>query len=198
LRFVKVLLLALVLIAPGLHAAASETSKDEEIRAFIERVNQASAEFFTSGSEADSREKVGALLAWAFDMPAMGKAALGLYWNAFSEEEREEFMQAFENEVVGAYLRRMRPEGARLIFVGLRPPADGYYYAASRRSINGKEDQTWIWRLRPEGQSWRIVDVLLNGRSAVDTERQEYASVLKSNNDDFNALMAFMRKRASQ
>ncbi|MGD9501319.1 MAG: phospholipid-binding protein MlaC [Methyloceanibacter sp.] len=197
-RHVKIVLVALVLFAPGLHAAAAENDANDEIRAFIERVNEASADFFASGSEADARAKARALLAWAFDMPAMGKAALGSYWNEVTEEQRQEFMQAFEDDVISAYLRRMRPAGARLVFVGLRPPADGHYYAASRRSINGKEDQTWIWRLRPEDRSFRIVDVLLNGRSAVDTERQEYASVLKSNNGDFDALMSFMRKRAAQ
>lgn len=51
--------------------------KEEEIRAFVERVNQASVSFFSSGSEADARERCRALLAWAFDLPAMGKDALG-------------------------------------------------------------------------------------------------------------------------
>ena len=52
--------------------------------------------------------------------------------------------------------------------------------------------------MRPDGPSWRIVDVLLNGRSAVGAQRQEFTNVLKSNNGDFNALMAFMRKRAAE
>lgn len=52
--------------------------------------------------------------------------------------------------------------------------------------------------MRPDGQSWRVVDLLLDGHSAVNTEAQEYASVLESNNGDINALIAFMRKRAAQ
>ena len=70
--------------------------------------------------------------------------------------------------------------------------------AASRRAVGGKEDQTWIWKLRPDGPSWRIVDVLLNGRSAVGAQRQEFTNVLKSNNGSFDALMAFMRKRTAE
>jgi ABC-type transporter MlaC component len=52
--------------------------------------------------------------------------------------------------------------------------------------------------MRPDGQSWRIVDLVLDGHSAVNTEVQEYASVLERNNDDTKALIAFMRKRAAQ
>jgi ABC-type transporter MlaC component len=36
-------------------------------------------------------------------------------------------------------------------------------------------EETWIWRLRPSGQSWRIVDVAIDGSSVLSTERQEYA-----------------------
>lgn len=180
------------LVAP----AAAETESNDAIRAFVEKVNQASAGFFASGSEADARERCRALLAWAFDVPAMGKQALGGAWDKATEEERKEFLQAFEEEVVTAYLRRMRPPGTVLTFVGHRPPAEDHQLAASRRTVPGKADQIWIWWMRPDGQSWRIDDLVLNGHSAVDTEAHDYADVLQSNNGDIQALIAFMRKRA--
>jgi hypothetical protein len=67
-----------------------------------------------------------------------------------------------------------------------------------RRSVPGKDDQVWIWWMRPDGDSWRIADLVLNGRSAVNTEAHEYATVLQNNNGDMNALIAIMRKRAGQ
>jgi phospholipid transport system substrate-binding protein len=196
LRVMYAFSVAIFLISPG--TAGAENDTNDEVRTFVERVNEASGDFFSSGSEADARERCRALLAWAFDVPAMGKETLGPVWDQISEEQRREFMEAFEEDIVSAYLRRMRPKGATLRFVGHRQPADGDRFAASRRSVNGKEDQTWIWRLRPDGQSWRIVDVLLNGRSAVNSQRREFASTLKSNDGDFNALISFIRKRAGQ
>jgi phospholipid transport system substrate-binding protein len=175
-------------------AAASENS----VRAFIELVNEASVSFFSSGSEADARERCRALLAWAFDVPAMGKDALGRTWDKITEEKREEFLQAFEEDVIGGYLRRMRAPGTTMTFVGSRPDKEGFQRAASRRSVPGKNDQIWIWWMRPDGQTWRIVDLVLAGRSAVATEAHEYATVLENNNNDMDALIAFMRKRAAQ
>jgi phospholipid transport system substrate-binding protein len=179
-------------------ATAAETPTDESIRAFVERVNEASVNFYSSGSAAEARKRAHDLLAWAYDVPAMAKETLGPRWDAMTEAERKEFLDAFEEDVVGAYLRRMRPEGTTLTFVGIRPPYEGNYLAASRYSVPGKRDQIWIWWMRPDGDSWRITDLLLNGKSAVDTERQEYAAVLESNNGDLNALLTFMRKRAAQ
>ena len=46
--------------------------------------------------------------------------------------------------------------------------------------------------MRPDGESWRIIDLLLDGHSVVNAEIQEYATVLASNNGDINALIAFM------
>jgi ABC-type transporter MlaC component len=173
-------------------------ASEDAIRSFIERVNEASVSFFSSGSESDARERCAALLAWAFDVPAMGKEALGRAWDKATEQERTEYLEAFEEDVISAYVRRMRPKGTTLTFVGTRPPSDDHQRAASRRSVPGKEDQIWIWWMRPDGSSWRIDDVVLNGRSAVDTEAGEYSSVLENNNGDMNALIAFMRKRAAQ
>ena len=189
-----VLLLAVAWLATPAAAADSE----DAIRAFVERVNQASVAFFSTGSEADAREKCRALLAWAFDVPAMGKEALGRAWDKASEEERKEFLQAFEEDIISGYLRRMRAPGTTLTFIGHRPPIEGDQLAASRRSVPGKEDQTWIWWLRPDGQSWRIVDLLLDGHSALNAEIQEYANVLASNHGDMKALIAFMRRRAAK
>jgi phospholipid transport system substrate-binding protein len=196
-RFMPTLLLAFVLTWVVVPATAAEDDNDA-IRAFIEKVNEASVGFFASGSEADARERCRALLAWAFDLPAMGKDALGRTWNTATEEEREEFLQAFEEDVVSAYLRRMRAPGTTLTFIGHRPPFDGHQLAASRRTLPGKADQIWIWQMRPEGQSWRIDDLVLGGHSAVSAEAHEYATVLQSNNADMNALIAFMRKRAAK
>ena len=85
-----------------------------------------------------------------------------------------------------------------MTFIGVRPPVGEDELAASRRSTPGKKDQIWIWWIRPDGQSWRIVDVVLNGHSAVNTEAHEYAAILERNDGDMKALINFMRKRAEQ
>jgi phospholipid transport system substrate-binding protein len=183
-----------VWLGPSGFAAVRAT--DDSVRVFIEKVNEASMNFFSSGTELEARGRCRVLLGWAFDVPAMAKEALGSTWHEITDNKRKEFLDAFEEDIVGAYLRRMRLPRTTLTFVGQRPPVENDQLAASRRSVPGKPDQVWIWRMRRDGQSWRIVDVLLNGRSAVETEGQEYASVLENNDGEMDVLIAFMRKRA--
>jgi ABC-type transporter MlaC component len=81
-------------------------------------------------------------------------------------------------------------------FIGARPPSGGDRIAASRLTVRSDPEQTWIWRLRPAGQSWRIVDVSIDGRSALHAERQDYAEMLDTNHGDINAVIALVRRRA--
>ena len=174
---------------------SAENKPDEAVRRFVEQVNGASMEFFSSGSDKDAREKCRQLLSWAFDVPAMGEHVLGKAWAGVSEEDRKEFLEAFEDEIVGEYLRRMKG-GTTMAFVGTRSPVQGDLLAASRVAVTGKNDQIWIWRMRPEGQTWRIIDVSVDGRSAIFSERQTYAQVLQANKGDIRALIAYIRSRA--
>jgi ABC-type transporter MlaC component len=45
------------------------------------------------------------------------------------------------------------------------------------------------------GETWRIVDVTVDGRSALHAERQEYADILEANHGDISAVIAFVRRR---
>jgi phospholipid transport system substrate-binding protein len=179
------------LIASQLATAQS----NEAVRAFVEKVNSASMSFFDSGSEVDASERCRQLLSWAFDVPASAKYVLGKNWASASEDDRKAFLQAFEDEIVAEYLRRVKP-GTTMAFIGSRAPVQGDLLAGIRVNTPGKSQETWIWRMRPESESWRIVDVLVNGRSAILQERETYAEVLKANHGEMKTLIAYVRSRA--
>ena len=85
--------------------ASAEDKPDDAARRFVEQVNDASMSFFSSGSDQDAREKCRQLLSWAFDVPAMGEYVLGKAWARASEEDRKEFLAAFEDEIVGEFFK---------------------------------------------------------------------------------------------
>jgi ABC-type transporter MlaC component len=175
-------------------AIAAPATPDEAVRHFVEQVNEASMSFFPSRSENDAREKCRELLSWAFDVPAMSESVLGAAWTHATEKERKDFLDAFEGEIVTEYLDRMRG-GPTMTFVGTRTGPHGDLLAASRVTRPGKNDQTWIWRLRSQGETWRIIDVLVDGRSAISSERETYAQVLHESDGDMEALIDFVRSR---
>ena len=172
---------------------------DDSVRSFVERLNAASLALSSSGSAQDARQKCHRLLAWAFDVPAMARNALGDAWNRATASERADFLKVFEDSIVTAYVRRFELDREmKLAFVGARPKSDGHQLAATLMTVPDRPDQTWIWHLRPDDRSWRVVDVLTNGRSLLQAERQEYARILEANRGDIRAVIAFIRSRVKR
>jgi phospholipid transport system substrate-binding protein len=178
-----------LLLAPNADAGSSK----ESVRGFVEKVNQASMELVSTKENSDQRCRE--LLDWAFDVPAMGQYALGQAWDRATDADHSAFLAAFEDGIIAAYLRRLRIyRGGAMSFAGVRPSAGGNQLAASRLALSDNQE-TWIWTLRPSGDSWRIVDVMIGGGSVLSDERQDYADILAANNGDINAVIAFIRKR---
>jgi phospholipid transport system substrate-binding protein len=183
--------IALVMVV-GAQACFPAEETDAEVRAFVERVNSASTALTANGSEADARQKCKELLSWAFDVPAMAEYALGDAWSKASADERKRFLDAFEDLIVGEYVDRMSG-GATMTFVGTRTDSSGEILAASRVGYPGRPEQTWIWKMRPKEGGWRIIDVLVNGRSAILGERKTYAEVLAANDGKMQAVIDYVR-----
>ena len=196
-------MLMLLLAVAGLvgRTAFAADGSDEtkaSIRAFVETINETSMNFFAGGTGEDARGRVRALLDAKFDVPVMAEYALARTWEKANAQQREALLQAFNEEIVTAYLRRMRAPDTKLEFVGHRKPVGEEHLAASRRTAPGKADQIWIWWLKPTGESWRVTDLSVDGHSALSTQRQEYGSVFIDNDGSIDAVLDFMRTRAAR
>jgi ABC-type transporter MlaC component len=174
----------------------ASAQSNNSVRNFVERLNSASMALLNTKSTQDARKKCRHLLAWAFDVRAMARIALGDAWPKATDSERRGFYDAFENGLVRVYVRRVEANrGMTLLFVGTRPQSGGHQLAATRMIFPEKPERTWIWRLRPSGRSWRVIDVLTNGASLLQAERRKYARVLEANKGRIDALIEFIRSR---
>jgi ABC-type transporter MlaC component len=167
------------------------------LRSFVDRlIIDTTTLYASTTTDGAARDRVRHLLARSFDIAGMARAALGPAWDTASAAERRAFRDAFEERIVNAFLRRTRSESkVSMVFVGARPGTHGHQLAATRLIFPERPEQTWIWRLRPAGSSWRVVDLLVDGRSTLTAEREEYARVLAFHRGDLAALIEFVRNR---
>ena len=133
--------LAAPVLACLLSAPSTAARSEDSVRNFVERVNHASTTLLAS--ESGATQKCRSLLAWAFDVPAMAQYALGTAWNKATSTERRAFLTVFQDEIVAAYVRRMRAyRGATMAFAAARSPTDGDRIAASHLIVPGGPEQT--------------------------------------------------------
>jgi phospholipid transport system substrate-binding protein len=195
-------LFALMLAGLFAPAAAAPAPQGKAVVEFVERVLAASTALLTVAwdSEEKARQDCRKLLDWAFDLPGMARYALGDAWAKASERDRTAFRQSFETLIVNHYVRQMRTDPKRTFaYLGYKQETEDRVLAVVRTIVPERPDQIWWWRLRaaPDG-SLRVIDLIVEGRSVLLSEREEYARILQANDGRVGAVVEFVKNRAGR
>ena len=179
-RFAPALLLALLLAVPGRLAAADVESARTPIEALYAVLVECLKNADALGLEG-RRAKIAPAVAAGYDLPFMAEKILGRHWRALTEADRARWIETFGNLTVATYAERMTGfTGQRFEVLKIDPSQRGTAVVYTQ-VVTPKETPIAInYRMRPEGDSWRIIDVYLNGTvSELALRRSEYAAVLQ-------------------
>jgi len=138
------------------------------------------------------------LLETYFDVPSISRFVLARYWRVATEAERAEFTKLFEQLVVQSYAARFSEysgETFKINNVVKNQPDPGDAIVHSTIAAAGQEPVRADWRLKDSGGHYRIVDVKIEGVSMVQTFRDEFASVIRTNGGTVNGLNEALRKK---
>ncbi len=139
------------------------------------------------------------LLTAGFDVKATSRFVLGRYWRKTNEAQREEFMGLFEDLIVATYSRRFSGyDGQTLEVDAIREENERMAAVASRILRQAGEPIRIDWRLLRRGESWRIVDVVVEGMSMALSQRSEYAAVIKRDGGKIHGLLAKLREKTAR
>ena len=138
------------------------------------------------------------LLSEHFAVNTIGQWALGRYWKKATLEQRKEYLNLFKEMLVVTYINRFQrysgealsvtkalvdgKSGDVMVFSQVTSPSDGAVVSVG-------------WRVRSKGASFKIVDVVVEGISMGQTQRGEFASVIRRNGGKVEGLLAEMRER---
>ena len=120
------------------------------------------------------------LLVDRFDMAAISKFVLGRHWRSTNEAQRAEFQRLFVDFMVGSYSSRFGDylgEGVKV--TGSGAGDGGTILVRSRIDMPSAEDIRVDWRLRRAGDTFAIVDIIVEGASMEVTQRSAFASMIQ-------------------
>lgn len=139
------------------------------------------------------------LLTAGFDVKAISRFVLGRYWRKATEAEREEFTDLFEDLIVATYSKKFSDYGGQTLKVEAIREENEKIAAVSSRILRRDGEPIRInWRLLRRGQSWRIVDVVVEGMSMVLSQRSEYAAVIKGDGGKIEGLLVKLREKTAR
>ncbi|NQW10606.1 MAG: ABC transporter substrate-binding protein [Alphaproteobacteria bacterium] len=188
----RIVLVAAVLVV-GSRASLAESGAENFIRTLADRALSLVTE--PSASMPEKRVRFDALLNETFDMPAIGRFLLGRYWPLATQEQREAYLKAFNENIVYTYTNRFNSYSGQTLSVdGSRE--DGQFVIVTSRIIdpNGGPPVVLDWRLVKTGDDYKVIDLKIEDVSMSITLRREYASLIENNGRSVQALIDALNK----
>ncbi len=133
-----------------------------------------------------------------FAVKTIGQWVLGRHWRQATKEEKQEYLRLFEDLIVDTYADRFkRYSGEKLAITDatLKGKKDITVSTLISRPAGGQPIRV-DWRVRHVGEIKRIVDVIVEGVSMGQTQRSEFASVIRANGGGMKGLLDQLRRRA--
>ena len=147
-------------------------------------------------SDDQRRDEFRILLNAAFDVPLLGRFALGRYWQIATEERRAEYMLLFEDSLVINYADRFRDyAGENLRVVQFRALPNDEALVTTDLPRQALTPIRLAWRVRREDNSFKVIDVIVEGASMAITQRDDYAATIQRSGGRVAALLTAMRDK---
>ena len=174
---------ALVLVAVlGLVPGVARAAPTADPATFVDGLVGAALQTLRNPALADGEReaRLGAVLSENFDIPRIARYVLGRYWLVASDDERRAFSRLFERWVIRTYAARLAQyTGESVKVTGARPESDTGAVVTSQ-IIHPSGPPTRVeWRVRREGDGYRVLDVDVEGVSMALTERDEVAATIQ-------------------
>jgi phospholipid transport system substrate-binding protein len=179
--FHRPLRLLVLVVGLGLAASGAEAAAGTAAGFIKNLVDTAIAALANKQMSEGEREKTfHQLLDQDFDMPVISRFVLGRHWNNANAQEKQRFLDLFEEYVVRSYAQRFSQYSGETVKIsGSRPESETTTLVRSEvLRTNGAPPAKVDWRVRQTPNGYKIVDVEVEGVSMVLTQREEFASVI--------------------
>ena len=117
----------------------------------------------------------------AFDLGTMVKYAVGPGWDTASPADQTALTGAFGRMTVAQYAGNFDGFDGEQFVVDPNPSVRGTDRYVSSKLVAKDQTVVFIYRLRQFGNSWKIIDILLDGNiSQLSVYRSDFAATVKS------------------
>jgi phospholipid transport system substrate-binding protein len=154
-------------------------------------VNRASEALNDKYSKEEKIEKLKQIASETVDISGIGFYTLGTYRNEISEDEKKEYEILFRQYFLKSFSSRLAEYSNPKIEVMSKEKLNENYTMVSSKLVTTEQrpEVRIDWRIytkKPENPLIR--DLIIEGLSLARTQREEFSSIIQSNDGDINAL----------
>jgi phospholipid transport system substrate-binding protein len=182
-------------LTPGI-ARVTAAAAGDPMGAVKETVNQVLAivtDPSYKSATSERREKLREIIAPRFDFSDMARSAMGYHWRTLSPAQRDQFVHLFTGLLEASYMGKIEGyKGQKIVY--LKESEDGSTAQVNTNIVpQGGEPISVIYRLKQDGGTWKVYDVLIDQISLVGNYRNQFNRIM--NTQGYDKLVSAIRQK---
>ena len=148
-------------------------------------------------SKEEKMEKLKIIAKKSVDIKGIGNYSLGTYRKTISDQKKEEYFEIFEQYFLKSFASRLAEYTDPKIRVDSQKKLNDKYTMVSSTLLATSEKQEIKinWRVVTKNpDNPLIIDVIIEGVSLAKVQREEFNSIIQSNDGNINALFSTLRE----
>ena len=192
----SLLLLAFVLLSSIVGGATRSLAATDDPASLIRDLASRALAPMPDGDTAAARQgHFRQLFRQYFDVKACARSALGPHWLRATAQQRQEFVELYEDYVVAGYSTALRALGGASFGVLGSQSDRERVIVSSRVQIDGAAPIRIDWRLNPTNHGYKVTDVVVDGISTASTQHSDLISFVQRHNGDVPSLLVALREK---
>ena len=160
-------------------------------------VNRASEALNNKFSKEEKIERLKEIASETVDINGIGYYTLGAYRKNINEDQKKEYSNLFEQYFLKSFASRLAEYSNPEIEVVSKKKLNENYTMVSSVLV-GTEQRPEVkidWRIYTKNPEIPLIrDLIIEGLSLVRTQREEFSSIILSNDGDINALFSTLKE----
>ena len=142
-------------------------------------------------------EKFEPVITKIYDLPLMTRISVGPQWASLTPDQQAKVIEAFKQLSIATYASRFDGYGGESFQITGESPANGGDDIVDTKLVRPNDEPVELnYRLRKNGDDWKIIDVYLSGTiSQLANYRSEFAATLRSGGAD--ALVTLINQKVA-
>ncbi len=179
--------------------SASATVDAGQAKAFVEKVTQEGlVDIINSNvSQQEKDRRFEKLFNEALDLKFIGQFVLG---RTATPEQKKEFIEVYRQLNVKTWSKRFDEfRGKKFIFNGTSPSSSAnQIFVNSSVPMDQGNPASVVWRVKQSGNSFKIVDIIIENVSLAITARNEYTAFIKKSPNGIDGLIKDLKAKVQQ
>lgn len=131
-----------------------------------------------------------------FAVSGIARWVLGRYWSTATPDQQKEYLRLFEDMVVASYVDRFTDYSGEKLKIRQTTAIDDQYVSVGTEIDRPSGPPVQVgWRVGRSDDTFKVVDVVVEGTSMSTTMRSDFSSIIRQNGGEIEGLLSELRHK---